>query len=308
VNTIRSFCLIVVLSLLAGGCAQQFATPGEAAETLVEAVRDGDRPALQRMLGPDYRAIMSTGNESVDQARVQDFLEAYDLKHYLESSADGNAVYLTVGEDDFPLPIPLERQWIGTWAFNFAQAKDEIINRRIGRNELDTMQTCLAIVDAQKEYAAMDAEKLGGRYYAQKFMSDPGKKNGLYWETKEGEAPSPMGAAIVKAEEEGYTYKAGQLNAYHGYYYRILKAQGQAAPGGKQQYVVDGKMMRGFAVIAWPAEYGNTGITTFMVSEPGVVYSKDLGKETETLAAAVTVFDPDDSWRVVATDVLAADK
>ncbi len=187
------------------------------------------------------------------------------------------------------------------WFFDTAAGKEEILNRRIGENELSTVQTLLAIVDAQREYAINDRDNDGILEYAEKFRSDPGKKNGLYWESKEGEEASPLGPLAAQARKEGYTRKkAGdQPSPYHGYFYKILKEQGKNAPGGAYSYVVKGKMIGGFALVAYPATYGVSGIMTFIVNHDGTVYEKDLGKKTEAVAQAMTSFDPDETWRKI---------
>ena len=186
-----------------------------------------------------------------------------------------------------------------SWRFDTRQGAQEIIDRRIGKNELSAIQVSLAYVDAQREYAARDQDGDGLLEYAQKFVSEPGKKDGLYWESREGEEPSPLGPFAAQARKEGYTRKkaGNQPSPYHGYFYKILKAQGKNAPGGAYSYVVRGKMIGGFALVAYPASYGSSGIMTFIVNHDGVVYEKDLGKNTEASAQAMTSFDPDQTWR-----------
>jgi len=208
-----------------------------------------------------------------------------------------------VGKDDFPFPIPIVKKG-QLWFFDTQAGKEEILNRRIGRNELSTIQACLAYVDAQREYARRDREAGSLMEYAQRFASSPGKKDGLYWETKEGESPSPLGPLVAQAVKEGYKKKEDEKQAkgqtlipYHGYYYKILKAQGNNAPGGAYDYVVKGKMIGGFAMVAYPAQYGVSGVMTFVVNHDGVVYEKDLGKETEKIASAMKKFDPDKTWK-----------
>ena len=207
---------------------------------------------------------------------------------------------LLIGKDDWPFPIPIVKKG-KVWQFDTNKGKEEILNRRIGRNELDTIQTCLAVVDAEREYA-MDAGKESGvPVYAQKLMSDPGKHDGLYWETKEGEKPSPMGQFVAQAIEKGYkARKPGEERPpYSGYYYRLLTGQGKHAPDGAYDYIVNGKMIGGFAMVAYPAKYGNSGVMTFIVNQDGVVYQKDLGRNTANAAKAITKFDPDKTWTKV---------
>ncbi|MEJ2068151.1 MAG: DUF2950 domain-containing protein, partial [Deltaproteobacteria bacterium] len=200
------------------------------------------------------------------------------------------------GENDWPMPIPLVKEG-DAWSFDTEEGRDEILNRRIGKDELNTIEVCLAYVDAQREYAAKDDNGDKMCDYAQKITSTRGKRNGLYWETKEGEGQSPMGPLMAKAAKEGYTGRA--LSPYHGYYYKILKAQGKHASGGAYSYVVKGMMMGGFALVAYPAEYGSSGIMTFIVNQEGVVYQKDLGKKTKKIAEAMTLYDPDETWQQV---------
>ena len=204
---------------------------------------------------------------------------------------------LIVGQNDWPFPIPIVGQ-DGKFVFDTAAGKEEILNRRIGRNELYTIQVMLAVVDAQREYAMKDNDQDGLLEYAQKFRSDPGKKNGLFWRTKEGEEPSPLGALVAQARQEGYFEKEPTEgpSPYHGYFYRMLTAQGANANGGEFDYIVNGKMIGGFAIVAYPAEYGNSGVMTFIVNHDGVVYQKDLGEDAEKEARAMKRFDPDKTW------------
>ena len=207
---------------------------------------------------------------------------------------------LVIGEKDWPFPIPLVKK-ADQWIFDTKAGKEEILNRRIGENELSTVQTLLAVVDAQREYAMNDRDNDGLLEYAEKFRSDPGKKNGLYWETKEGEQPSPLGELVADARAEGYT-RAGTKQSpipFHGYYFRMLKKQGKHAAGGAFDYVVKNNMIGGFAVVAYPAVYGSSGVMTFVVNYEGVVYEKDLGKNTVKTAKAMTSFDPDKTWKKV---------
>jgi hypothetical protein len=209
-------------------------------------------------------------------------------------------VILHVGNGDWPFPIPVVKKG-DHWLFDTMAGKEEILNRRIGRNELNAIQVCLAYVDAQREYVLKDRDGDKLLEYAQKFISREGEKNGLYWEAKEGEPQSPLGPLIAKAAGEGYAGRkpGGKRNPYHGYYYRILKAQGKNAPGGEYDYMVSGKMIGGFALVAYPAEYGNSGVMTFIVNHDGVVYEKDLGKDTEKIATAMKKFNPDRTWKKV---------
>jgi hypothetical protein len=269
---------------------------------LVQGLRDHDRQKLLVVLGPGSEDLVDTGDEVADRSAATDFIEQYDRRHELVTNADGS-VTLQIGEEKWPVPIPLVKKPNDTaWYFDTQAGYDEIINRRIGRNELSTIQTCLAIVDAQREYAMADADGNGVRDYAMKAMSDPGRKNGLYWPTADGERPSPLGPLAAQAMSEGYAVdpaKARSAPAFHGYRYRLLTAQGPAATGGDMDYVIQGKLLGGFAVIAYPADYGNSGIMTFIVSHHGQVYQADLGDKTQKQVARIKAFNPDGKWAKV---------
>ncbi len=281
--------------------AQQktFKSPEEAVKGLMDAVKSNNTKELMAIFGPAGKEIISSGDEVADKAGREHFIKDYEEKSSLEKETDKKLI-LVVGNREWPLPIPIVKKG-ETWVFDTKAGKEELLNRRIGRNELNTIQTCLAMVDAEKEYAMKDRDNDKVREYAQKFMSTPGKKDGLYWEAKEGEGQSPLGSLAARAVQEGYkSRKSGDKPApYHGYFYRILKAQGKNAPGGAYEYVVNGKMIGGFALIAYPAEYGASGVMTFVVNHDGVVYEKDLGKETVKIASAMTKYDPDKTWKKV---------
>jgi hypothetical protein len=275
---------------------QRFASPEEAVQALVAAAKADDLKALTAILGPDGRPLLSSGDAVADKQARQRFVEAYEQANKLEKAGEAKAV-LSVGKDDWPLPIPMVKEG-ETWRFDTAAGKEEILNRRIGRNELSVIQVCQAYVDAQREYARVDRDGDGIREYARKFASDKGKHNGLYWEAKAGEPESPLGAAVVRARAEGYTRKkGGGPTPYHGYYYRILTAQGPDAPDGARDYIVKGKMRGGFALVAYPAQYGVSGVTTFIVNQDGTVYQKDLGKDTAKVARAMKAYNPDATWK-----------
>lgn len=276
-----------------------FATPEEAVNGLLVAAKTEDVRELLNILGPDAKEIISSGDEVADKNGRELFLRMYEENHDLARQGDAR-VLLEVGKDQWPFPIPIVKQ-AGTWRFDTREGKQEILDRRIGKNELSAIQACLAYFDAQREYAAKGGNGKGLPEYARKFLSEPGKKDGLYWEAREGEAQSPLGPLFAAAQERGYTRKtSGQRpSPYLGYYYRILTAQGKNAPGGVHSYLVNGRMIGGFALIAYPAQYGVSGVMTFMISHDGVVYEKDLGRKTGTVAAAVKAFDPDPSWRKV---------
>ena len=277
---------------------EQFTTPEDAVGALVDAAKSQDQKNLLTVLGPDGKAVVNSGDPVADANARESFVSAYDIKHELELEGDGSQT-LIIGNDDFPFPIPLVNKG-GKWQFDAKAGLDEILRRRIGRNELATIQVALAYVQAQNEYAALDPAGLGSHVYAQRIVSRPGKKDGLYWPTAESEAPSPLGDLAAKASAEGY--KAGQTPIpYHGYYYRILTRQGPNASGGAYDYLAKGKMIGGFALVAYPAQYGNSGIMTFMVNQDGTVFQKDLGLQTDKLARKIESFDPDQTWTRVDT-------
>jgi hypothetical protein len=272
-----------------------FKTPDEAASALVSAAKTGDKKAAISVLGPDGNDIISSGDEVADAATRQKFVAAYDAKHQIAMEGNDKAT-LVIGDQDYPLPIPLIRK-DGMWKFDTAAGRQEILARRIGKDELDAIQSCLAYVDAQNDYAAKD--RTGSGAYAQRIVSRPGKKDGLYWPTSQGEDPSPLGALIAEATTQGYRVGAGRT-PYHGYYFKILTKQGAAALGGEMEYVVRGKMIGGFALVAYPAEYRNSGVMTFIVNHDGTIFQKDLGPNTAKLAQRMAAFNPDKSWQKVA--------
>jgi len=276
-----------------------FQSPEEAVKALFDAVKADDTKGLLAIFGPAGKEIISSGDEVADKTSRERFVKSYEEMNKLVKENDMKII-LHVGNGDWPLPIPIVK--VGEkWRFDTKEGKEEMLNRRIGRNELNAIQVCLAIVDAQREYAMKDQDGDGLLEYAQKFNSEKGKKDGLYWEVKEGGEDSPLGPLAAKAVKEGYGgRKSGDKPApYHGYYYRILKAQGKNAPGGAYDYVVKGNMIGGFALVAYPAEYGTSGIMTFIVNHEGVVYQKDLGNETGKISSAMTKFDPDKTWKKV---------
>jgi hypothetical protein len=279
----------------AADAQERFATPEAAAEALVAAARTGGEKELLAVFGPDAERLLHSGDEVADRAALERFVTAYEAGHALEVSGDARAV-LAIGEDGWPLPIPIVKDGAG-WRFDTPAGEEELLARRIGRNELSAIQACLAYVDAQREYYLRDPDGDDLLQYAQRFASTPGRRDGLYWETGPGEAESPLGPLFASAREEGYA--AGKGQPFHGYRYRILTAQGPKAPGGAYDYLANGKMIGGFAMLAQPASYGSSGVTSFLVNHDGVVYQKDLGPETEKTAAAITRFDPDETWQPV---------
>jgi hypothetical protein len=292
--------IIIVIGVKADAAVKQkgFATPDEAVNAFATAMRSNDEQALLSIFGTAAKELISSGDPVQDKQRREMFISDYDRKNSI--TQEGAKMVLVIGEKDWPFPIPLVKKG-DQWIFDTKAGKEEILNRRIGEDELSTVQTLLAIVDAQREYALIDRDNDGLRAYAEKLRSDPGKKNGLYWETKEGEEPSPLGELVADARAEGYARtgpKQGPI-PFHGYYFRLLKKQGKHAPGGAFDYVVKNKMIGGFAVVAYPAVYGSSGVMTFVVNHEGVVYEKDLGKNTAKTAKAMTSFDPDKTWKKV---------
>jgi hypothetical protein len=301
-TSIRLFWIVVLVGMmmtsfaklsLASSAQKMFSSSQEAVEAAVAAVRANDEKEFLAIFGPEGKGLFSSGDAVSDKQGRERFLKAYDEKSSLV--VEGENMVLLIGAEDWPFPVPLVKNK-ESWVFDTLAGKDEILNRRIGRNELDAIQVCLAIVDAQREYAMKDRDANGTPDYAEKFQSDPRQKNGLYWEAKDGELPSPLGPGVAKAKEEGYSKSGDAPIPFHGYFYRILKAQGKDALGGAYDYVVKGKMIGGFAVVAYPAQYGNSGVMTFIVNHDGVVYQKDLGDSTPRLAKNMKTFNPDESW------------
>jgi len=275
-----------------------YATAEEAVGDLMAAAKAGDSKALLAILGPEAKSIVSSGDPVADKEGREGFVKAYEEANRLEKSGEDKAV-LSVGKDAWPLPIPIVKDAAGAWRFDTKAGKEEILNRRIGRNEIYTMKSALAYVDAQREYYLRNPQNDKLLSYAQRFVSTKGKRDGLYFPTKEGEAESPLGPLFEAAKAEGYVKKGSKPIAYHGYHYRILKGQGKDAPGGAYDYVAQGKMIGGFALVAWPATYGNSGVMTFMVNHDGVVYQKDLGPNTAAAVQRITKFNPDKTWSKV---------
>jgi hypothetical protein len=278
--------------------AQQksFQTAREAAKALFEAAKADDTAALLEIFGPDGKELVSSGDDVADKNDRATFVKNYGQAHRLAAAGPGKYT-LSVGSSDWPLPIPIVKNTNG-WSFDSAAGKQEVLYRRIGRNELDTVQVCRAIIEAERAYFRTGHDGNPPGVFTKKLRSDPGKQNGLYWETAEGEPESPAGPLLAESSSDGYELGTGKHQPFHGYLYRILSAQGPHARGGARDYVVDGKMTRGFAVVAYPVEYRSSGVMTFMVNQRGVVYQKDLGDDTAATAKAMTTFDPDPSWKI----------
>ena len=286
------------VALAATAAQKSFASPEAGITALVEAVKANDQPMLGAILGPHGKTLISSGDTVADQQYREAFIKAYNEANKLVFEGDTQAV-LVIGQDEWPMPIPLVKSPAG-WRFDTPQGEKEILTRRIGRNELAAIQVCLAIMDAAHEYAALDVDGDGIPEYARQFVSTPGKRDGLYWETQGNEPLSPLGPLLAAATSEGYT-NSRPLAPYHGYFYRILTKQGKDAPGGAYDYLFKGHMIGGFAVIAYPARYGASGIMSFMVNQDGLVYEQNLGKNTTAIASKMTTFNPDASWRQVAS-------
>lgn len=286
----------IVASVSAASAQQSFKSPEDAVAALVTATKDNWPKGVVAVLGADGSDIVSSGDKIADEAMREKFLAAYDAKHQVTKEGDDKAVML-IGTEDFPFPIPLKRKG-AAWQFDTAAGRTEVLYRRIGRNELAAIQAALAYVDAQNEYADKDRTGAGVATYAQRIVSSPGKKDGLYWPAAPGEDPSPLGELVARASTEGYSV-GGDRAPFHGYYFKILKRQGPKAAGGEVDYVVRGKMIGGFALVAYPAEYGNSGVMTFVVNYDGTVFQKDLGERTARIAERMTSFDPDQTWKKV---------
>lgn len=276
--------------------AQAFFVSAEAAaKALHDAVESGDIKAIDHVLGPASSKLIYTGDDVADQQMHDRFLDSYEEALKIERVSDGKAILL-VGKNESPFPYPLLQNTKG-WQFDATAGADEIINRRIGQNELFAMEFCLAYGDAQREYAESDRDGDGVIEYAQKFRSTPGQRDGLFWKTNAGEPDSPLGPLAAQAVLEGYAPKDASPAPYHGYYYRILTAQGAHAPGGAYDYLVNDNMIGGFALVAYPARWGASGVMTFTCNHDGVVYETNLGEAGADIAAKMKLFDPDASWQ-----------
>jgi hypothetical protein len=291
---------VTVLTLLAGcdllgGGQTRYDSPEQAGEALAAAAASGDTSALLRILGEDAQPVVESGDPVEDANRRNEFVALYAAAHRWDN-ATPDAATLIVGDVDWSFPFPLVEDG-ARWRFDTTNGIEEILNRRIGENELSAIQACLAYVDAQREYYWWNPEGAPLLHYAGSLVSDAQRKNGLYWEAPPDDAPSPLGALFAAARSAGYLVDtAARPVPYYGYHFRMLTAQGQHAAGGAYDYLVGDRMIGGFALVAWPAEHGSTGVMTFIVNHDGVVYSKDLGSDTSKLAAEMTRFDPDDSW------------
>jgi hypothetical protein len=288
-----SVAVVVLISPISAQEVKQkvFGSPEEALKALAETAQAGDTKGMMAILGPEGEDIISSGDEVADKNAQEQFVKAYQERvDFVKEQED--RVSIIIGNDYWPFPIPVVKKGEG-WVFDTKAGGEEVLNRRVGRNELNTIQVCLAYVEAQREYAITDRERDGIIQYAQKVWSDPGRHNGLYWEAAEGEIPSPFGPSVAQAAEKGYTKKTDKPIPYHGYYFKILKGQGPNAPGGAYSYVINGHMVAGFALVAWPAEYGVSGVMTFVVNQNGNMVEKNLGPKTEEIVKVMTRYNPD---------------
>jgi hypothetical protein len=275
------------------GGPKTFSSPDDAGKALADAAKSPNQDAILAIFGPGSAAIISTGNAAEDKAAFDGFAKAYEVMSRWRKLGDGSELLL-VGTDNQAFPVPLMKNAAGQWYFDAAAGKEEILARRIGRDELAAIDVCAALANSQDQYFS---QKHGGvKQYAQKFISDPGQQNGLYWESSQGAPRSPLGPLVAFATEEGFTVKPDAHQPFYGYYFRRLDSQGSAARGGAKSYVVDGKMTGGFAYVAYPATYSESGIKTFIINQDGVVYAKNLGNDTTSVAKAMTEFNPDNSW------------
>jgi hypothetical protein len=300
--TVRYVLLALIIPLAACSksdkpTSKAFASPEDAGKGLLDAAKSGDQNAILAIFGPGSKDIVSSGNATEDKATVDKFVAAYDVMHRWRKMPDDGQI-LIIGADNFAFPIPLKKNAAGEWFFDTAAGADEILSRRIGRNELAVIDICGALADAEAEYFSQRLADGKTNQYAVKFISDSGQKNGLYWDSPEGQPKSPLGPLVAFATSEGYSAKPDAHTPFHGYYFHMLTGQGSQAPGGAKDYVVNGKMVKGYAFVAYPAEYGNSGIMTFIISQDGILLQKDLGKTTADIAAAMTKFDPDPTWTV----------
>jgi Protein of unknown function (DUF2950) len=308
ISRVAMFPALVAVIILLSSCSKQenaatekpaaqktFASPEDAGAAFFEAAKSGDQAALIAIFGPDAKDVLFSGDPVKDKDALQDFVAAYSqMNRWRPIKAGGEILY--TGADNFPFPIPLGQNPSGQWYFDTAAGKDEILARRIGKGELTAIEACGAIADAQQQYFSQTHDGDTVKQYAQKFVSDEGKQNGLYWPASEGQAPSPLGQLGDFAKAAGYTNAGDKPQPFNGYYFQILTKQGDKTQGGAKDYVVDGKMTGGFAILAYPAEYRNSGIMTFIVNKDGTVYQKDLGEKTTDVAVTMAEYNPGDGW------------
>jgi len=272
-----------------------FVSPEEAGAAMLAAAQAGDQAALLTIFGPDAQEILASGDAVQDRENMREFVAAYTQMHrWRKIKAGGQMLY--IGADNFLFPIPLDEKSPGAWQFDTDAGKDEILARRIGRNELAAVAACTALADAQAQYFGQTHDADTQKQYAQRIVSAAGKQDGLYWPVGTNQVPSPLEGVHEFAKTAGYSSAGSDPQAFNGYYFRMLTRQGDKAAGGAKDYIVNGKMTGGFAFLAYPAQYRNSGIMTFVIGPDGVVYQKDLGADTATVAAAMTEYNPADGW------------
>jgi Protein of unknown function (DUF2950) len=304
--SVTSLLMLLALTICLTSCSKApekpsftaFASPDDAGAGLLAAAKTGDQNAVLAIFGAGSKDLISSGDAVQDKATVAAFVTGYEQMHRWRKMPDGSQILL-IGADNFPFPIPLRRDDAGQWFFDTAAGRDEILSRRIGRNELTVIDVCGRLASAQFDYYSQRHDDGSTKQYALKFISDSGKQNGLYWDSPEGQPRSPLGPMLAYATTEGYSVKPNAHAPFHGYYFHMLTRQGSNAPGGAKDYVINGKMVGGFAFVAYPAEYRNSGVMTFIMNQDGVLLQKDLGKTTTETASAMTEFNPDATWSVV---------
>lgn len=276
-----------------------FPSPEDAVKALIAAAKSENKDQLIDIFGPGSDDLISSGDEKADEIAMQNFVKRTEEMNHIDYKADGKAI-LNIGNDDWPFPVPIIKDG-DKWRFDTAAGMEEILDRRIGKNELSTISVCNSFVTAERDYASKDRNGDGVLEYARKFVSTPGNQDGLYWDAAKNEEESPIGPLMVAATAEGYEISKAhsEPTPYHGYYYRILTYQGPDAPGGKYDYIINGHMVGGFALLAYPAKYGSSGVMTFLVNQNGTIYEKDLGENTEEVAKAINEFNPDKTWEKV---------
>ena len=298
----RTACTAAVLLAL-GGCTREvqqrrFSSPEEASAALIKAAEGYDEPALVKILGSEGKPLVSSKDKVMDRKLALEFAEKAREQHRIELDSSGKTATLSIGATDWPLAIPIVED-SGAWRFDSKAGAHEVLLRRIGRNELDAIEVCRGFVEAQREYARTRHDGAGVNQYAQRVVSTPGRQDGLAWQAADGRWEGPVGEGVARAIAEGYR---DRYEPFHGYYFKVLKGQGPAAPLGEMNFVVKGVMIGGFALVAAPAEYRVTGVKTFIVSHDGIVYEQDLGPETLERFRAMERYDPDSTWAPVTTD------
>jgi hypothetical protein len=297
-SAIVALLLIAHSSVGQQGSEKTFSTPGDAALALYRAAKSSDSQTMSSIFGSNANDILHTGDAVADKNMVENFLRRYEQMHRVVVEPDHTAT-LYIGAENWPFPIPIVKNNAGAWYFDTETGKTEILQRRVGTNENDAIEILHSLVDAQQEYASEPRDGDTTKHYALKFLSDPGKQNGLYWKTAGDQPESPIGPLLVSATNEGYQMRQGEPSPFHGYYYRILTKQGPDAKGGARDYMVGDKLTRGFAFVAYPADYRNSGVMTFIVNQSGVVDQKDLGPNTKALATAMQEYNPNNTWQPV---------